>query len=139
TAAKTGRPVFNQMLSDIKRGAAQGIIIHKIDRSARNLRDWAEVGELAEAGTEVHFANEAVDLSSPTGMLSADVQAVVAAHYIRNLREEVKKGYYGRLKQGLCPYPAPLGYLNHGTGKAKTIDPKFGPLVRKAFELYTTG
>lgn len=139
TAAKTGRPVFNQMLREIKLGAAQGIIIHKIDRSARNLKDWAEIGQLAESGIEVHFANEAVDLSSPTGMLSADVQAVVAAHYIRNLREEVKKGYYGRLKQGLCPYPAPLGYTNHGTGKPKTIDPRIGPLVHKGFQLYATG
>src|SRR5207249_3772249 len=70
---------------------------------------------------------------------SADVQAVVAAHYIRNLREEVKKGYYGRLKQGLCPYPAPLGYLDSGAGKPKEIDPKTGPFIRKAFELYASG
>ena len=139
TAAKTGRPVFNQMLRSLKRGEADGIVIHKIDRSARNLKDWAEIGQLHDAGIEVHFANESIDLSSPSGMLSADVQAVVAAHYIRNLREEVKKGYYGRLKQGLCPFPAPLGYLDTGSGKPKTIDPKKGPLVAKAFHLYATG
>src|SRR5437016_8305353 len=72
-------------------------------------------------------------------MLSADVQAVVAEYYIRNLREEVKKGYYGRLKQGLCPHPAPLGYLNNGEGKPKTIDPAQGSIVRRAFELYASG
>jgi len=127
------------MLTLLQKGKADGVVIHKIDRSARNLKDWAEIGQLAESGIEVHFANEAVDLSSSTGMLSADVQAVVAAHYIRNLREEVKKGYYGRLKQGLCPYPAPLGYLNCGQGKPKTLDPERASIIRKAFELYATG
>ncbi len=53
--------------------------------------------------TEVHFANESLDLQSRGGRLSADIQAVVAADYIRNLREETRKGFYGRLKQGLCP------------------------------------
>ena len=60
--------------------------------------------------------------------LSADIQAVVAADYIRNLREEVIKGFYGRLKQGLNPMPAPLGYPNDGGGMAKTIDPIAAPL-----------
>lgn len=39
TAAKTGRPVFSAMVKDFKRGRAQGMVVHKIDRSARNIRD----------------------------------------------------------------------------------------------------
>ena len=42
TAAKYGRPVFNQMLGSLKKHRARRIIIHKIDRSARNLKDWAK-------------------------------------------------------------------------------------------------
>ena len=113
--------------------------MHKIDRSARNLKDWADLGEIIDRGTEVHFANESLDLNSRGGRLSADIQAVVAADFIRNLREEAKKGIYGRLKQGFLPSGAPVGYLNHGGGKQKTIDPQKGPLVRKAFLLYATG
>jgi site-specific DNA recombinase len=70
-------------------------------RSARNLKDWADLGELIDSDLEVHFANESLDLHSRGGRLSADIQAVVAADYIRNLREERIKGFYGRLKQGL--------------------------------------
>ncbi|HEY6349505.1 MAG TPA: recombinase family protein, partial [Candidatus Angelobacter sp.] len=139
TASKIGRPMFNEMLTLLKSGAAAGVIIHKVDRGARNFRDWAEIGELVEAGLEVHFATESLDLNTLGGMLSADLQAVMSVHYSRNLREEVKKGYYGRLKQGLCPRPAPLGYLNNGEGQPKTIDPVQGPIVREAFELYATG
>lgn len=34
---------------------------------------------------------------------------------------------------------APIGYLDCGPGKPKTIDPDRGPLVRLAFTLYATG
>ncbi|HZS45642.1 MAG TPA: recombinase family protein [Blastocatellia bacterium] len=139
TAAKLGRPVFNEMLDGLKAGKAKGVIIHKIDRSARNLQDWAQLQALVEHGIEIHFANENIDLQSRGGRLSADIQAVVAADYIRNLREETKKGFYGRLKQGLYPRPAPIGYLDCGKGQSKTIDPQRGPLVRMAFDLYATG
>src|SRR2546427_3057863 len=139
TAAKRGRPVFNQMLRLLREGKADGVIIHKIDRSARNLKDWADLGELIDQGIEVYFANEGLDLHSRGGRLSADIQAVVAADFIRNLREETRKGFYGRLKQGIYPLPAPIGYLDMGKGKPKEPDPVRAPLVVKAFELYGTG
>lgn len=101
TAAKQGRPIFNQALKLLRTGKAQGIILHKLDRGARNLRDWAAIGELSDQGIEVHFVTESIDLQTRGGRLSADIQAVVAADYIRNLREETRKGFHGRLKQGL--------------------------------------
>lgn len=139
TAAKRGRPIFNQMLKALRAGQADGVIIHKIDRSARNLKDWADLGELIDQGIDVRFANESLDLQSRGGRLSADIQAVVAADYIRNLREETRKGFYGRLKQGFYPLPAPVGYLDKGKAKPKELDPVKAPLLRQAFELYATG
>lgn len=139
TAAKKGRPVFNAMVRAIRRGEAEGFIAHKIDRSARNFADWARIGDLSDAGHEVHFAAETLDFRSRGGRLSADVQAVIATDYIRNLREEVRKGIDGRLKQGLYPFRAPLGYLDNGKGKVKTLDPSRAVLVRELFDLYATG
>lgn len=139
TAAKKGRPEFTKALRLLRSSKARGIVLHKLDRGARNLRDWNDIGELSDQGVEIHFVNEAINLQSRGGRLSADIQAVVAADYIRNLREETRKGFYGRLKQGFYPMRAPIGYLDHGKAKVKTIDPVRGPLVRKAFELYGSG
>ncbi|WP_298296696.1 recombinase family protein [uncultured Litoreibacter sp.] len=138
TAAKSGRPVFTGMLKLLKQGKAQGVIIHKIDRSARNLRDWAMFSELPDAGVSVFVATESLDFSSRGGRLTADIQAVIAADYIRNLREECIKGINGRLKQGLFPWGAPPGYLNQGGGKPKIPCPKTAPLIKLAFELYAS-
>src|ERR1039458_5293588 len=75
TAAKRGRPIFMEMLKLLRRGNAQGVIIHKIDRSARNLKDWADLGELVDTGVELHFANESLDLKTRGGRLSADIRS----------------------------------------------------------------
>jgi site-specific DNA recombinase len=139
TAAKRGRPIFNQMIRQLKRGAARGLIMHKIDRSARNLRDWSVITELPDAGIDVHIATETLDFRSRGGRLTADIQAVIAADYIRNLREETIKGLNGRLKQGLYPFRAPIGYLDNGGGKPKTPDPIKAPLIKKMFTIYAGG
>jgi site-specific DNA recombinase len=139
TAAKTGRPEFARMVKLLRGRAASGVVIHKIDRSTRNYRDWAEIDELINSGVDVYCASDDLDLRSRGGRLAADIQMVVAVDYIRNLREEAIKGIHGRLKQGILPCHAPIGYTDCGAGKAKAIDPVKGPLVRALFERYATG
>jgi len=139
TAAKRGRRVFTHMLALLNKRKADGVIIHKIDRSARNLHDWAQIGELLDCGIDVHIAHDGLDMRSRGGRLTADIQAVIAADFIRNLKDEARKGMHGRLVQGIYPWRAPLGYRDMGGGKPKTIDPINGPLVREAFELYASG
>lgn len=139
TAAKKGRPKFTDMMNLLKDGKSQGVIMHKIDRSARNLHDWAAVGDLIDNGIQVHFAHESLDMTERGGRLSADIQAVMASDYVRNLRQETIKGIYGRLNQGLYPFCAPIGYLNTGKGKVKIKDPKKYELVQELFKLYASG
>lgn len=138
TAAKQGRPLFNQMMKLLKDRKANGVVFHKIDRGSRNYKDWASIDELIASGIELHFAHESLDMNTRAGRLTADMLQALATDYIRNLREEATKGLYGRLKQGIYPFSAPIGYVNTGKGNAKAIDPIQGPLVRKAFELYAT-
>ncbi len=140
TAAKRGRPIFASMAKRLRKREADGFIVHKVDRSSRNYHDWADINDIADEGFDVRFASDNLDLSTRGKRLLADVQAVFATDYIRNLKEEVRKGIDGRLTQGLLPWAAPLGYVNNGhRGKVKTIDPVTGPIVRRAFELYATG
>jgi DNA invertase Pin-like site-specific DNA recombinase len=139
TAAKKGRTQFMRMMAALEKQRAGGVILHKIDRGARNLWDWARIQDLIDVGVEVHFAHDNLDLTSRGGRLAADIQAVVAADYVRNLRDEVRKGMRGRFKQGFYPLPAPIGYLDQGRAKPKIIDPVKGSLVRAAFDLYAAG
>jgi len=138
TAAKAGRAKFAQMLARLEKGEAQGVVIHKIDRGARNLGDWNNLSSLFDRGIDVQFAHEPIDLHTRGGRLSADILAVVAADFIRNNKQEARKGFYGRLQQGIYPLPAPVGYLDKGAGLPKVPDATRAPLVKLAFDLYAS-
>ena len=85
TASKRTRPVFRAVLAELQRSKGTvGLIMHKVDRGARNLRDWADIGEAIDSGIDVRFAHENLDLWTRGGRLTADIQAVIAADYIRN-------------------------------------------------------
>jgi DNA invertase Pin-like site-specific DNA recombinase len=139
TAAKIGRPIFDAMLRALSRGDAEGIVIHKIDRSSRNYADWARLDDISRMGVKIFFAADSLDFDSRGGRLLADIQMALAADYSRNLSLEVKKGIYGRIKNGIYPFRAPLGYLDTGGGNPKAIDPVKGPLVKRVFDLYCSG
>ena len=80
-----------------------------------------------------------IDLRTNSGVLTGDVMAVIASNYVNNMLEDSRRGFYGRLKQGLYPLKAPMGYIDNGKGKVKTPDPVKAPLVKKMFELYAYG
>jgi site-specific DNA recombinase len=139
TAAKEGRPAFNEMIKLLTKRKANGVCFHKIDRSSRNYGDWNIINILADAGIDFYSVSDGINLSDEASRLPADILAAMSTHYIRNLRKEVLKGFYGRLKQGFYPLPAPVGYIDMGRGQNKKIDPVYGPLVKKVFELYCSG
>jgi DNA invertase Pin-like site-specific DNA recombinase len=139
TAAKAGRPVFERMVKLVRARKSDGFIVHKLDRSTRNWYDWAGINDLLDDGVDIHVASDGVELRSNGSRLAADMEIVVAVHYIRNLRQEALKGIHGRLQQGILPNAAPVGYLDCGAGKPKAVDPVKGPIVAKLFELYVSG
>jgi len=95
-------------------------------------------------GISFYFSGDGIDMSSRGGRLTADIQVAIARNYIDNLREETIKGLYGRLKQGVYPFKAPIGYLDvggkgktkeSGKGRLKNIDPIKAPVIKEAFRL----
>lgn len=139
TAAKEGRAVFHEMVGQLRKGKADGLITYKVDRSTRNYFDWWQINKLADEGIEIHFATEGIDFTTRSGRLAADIHAVFATEYIRNLKAEIRKGQLGQLKNGVYPFKAPIGYLDNGKNALKTPDPVRAPLVRQTFELYALG
>ena len=50
SAKRPGRPVFNDMVKELRRKKAIGILCWKLDRLTRNLLDAALISELLETG-----------------------------------------------------------------------------------------
>ncbi len=140
TAKKPGRPVFAEMLKRIEAGEADGILAWHPDRLARNSVDGGQIIYLIDTGIikELKFPTFWFE-NTPQGKFMLSIAFGQSKYYIDNLSENIKRGHRQKLKQGLWPQMAPLGYLNDTKTKQIYIDKEKAPLIKKTFELYATG
>ena len=143
TANRTAFKAMTAMLDE--HGGISYLVVHKIDRLARNLADYAAVkARLQKLGIRLVSVTEGME-EGPSGRLVEGIMAAIAEFYSDNLGQEVRKGMQQKLRNGGWPNLAPVGYLNvrvNGERKSEAvlaIDPEQAPLVVKAFELYATG
>src|SRR5262245_48150886 len=87
------RPAFQQMLADAQAGLIDVVIVHKLDRFARNLRVTLETLEkLERAGVGFVSISEQMDFTTPIGKVILATLAAFAQYYSDNLATEVRKG-----------------------------------------------
>jgi DNA invertase Pin-like site-specific DNA recombinase len=145
-SAKTAdRPELQRMLQFVKENRVKYVIVHKVDRLARNRVDDALINlALKQAGARLVSVSENID-ETPSGLLLHGIMSSIAEFYSRNLATEVIKGCVQKAKNGGTPGKAPLGYLNvrkvvNGLeGRTVEVDPERAPLMRWAFKAYATG
>jgi DNA invertase Pin-like site-specific DNA recombinase/predicted metal-binding protein len=145
SAKQPGRPVFNQMMKEIrKRKEPVGILCWKPDRLARNMMDGAIViWELEkEALLEILTPNRPYRNNSNDKFM-LQLEFGMAKKFVDDLSENVKRGLRAKVEKGWQPGVAPLGYLNNKTGEKgqKTIskDPERFHLIKRIWKLMLTG
>jgi len=143
-SAKTAnRPELKKLIQHCKeKKDIDAVIVHKIDRLARNLIDYATIKAiLKQKGIKLISVSEPFD-DNPIGHLLENIIASISEWYSANLGEEIKKANFAKLKKGEWPNKPPLGYKSV-KGKDRRIkhlpDQITSSLVRQAFELFSTG
>ena len=128
------------MLDRIEKGEAQGILAWHPDRLARNSIDGGKIIYLLDTGKllDLKFPTFWFD-STPQGKFMLSIAFGQSKYYIDNLSENIKRGHRQKLRKGIWPGFAPLGYLNNRRTKEIDLDKDKAPFIRKAFELYATG
>ncbi len=140
TAKAPGRPILAEMLERIEAGEASGILAWHPDRLARNSVDGGKIIYLVDTGviTDLKFPTFWFE-STPQGKFMLSIAFGQSKYYVDNLSENVKRGIRNKLKNGIWPQKAPIGYLNNRKTKMIGVDPDKAPLIKKAFEAYATG
>ncbi|NQX29524.1 recombinase family protein [Microbacteriaceae bacterium VKM Ac-2854] len=112
-SAKTAnRPALQTMLEYVREHQVDYVVVHKVDRLARNREDDVDImRQLTAAGVALVSATESID-QSPSGALLHGIMSSIAEFYSRNLAHEVVKGMTQKVQKGGTPGRAPLGYLN---------------------------
>ena len=60
-------------------------------------------------------------------------------YFVDNLRENVKRGLRQKIRNGVWPSWAPVGYANNPKTRGIDVDSEKAPKVHKMFEMYATG
>ena len=98
-SAKTpGRPIFNEMLTKLNKGQAQGIIGWKLDRLARNPVDAAQISWMLQEGKIQHIQTYDRSYYPEDNVLIMSMEFGMANQYIRDLSTNTKRGMYEKAK-----------------------------------------
>ena len=76
---------------------------------------------------------------TPQGKFMLSIAFGQSKYYVDNLSENVKRGIRQKLRNGIWPAWAPMGYINDRNTHTIVVDRPKAPLIKKAFELYATG
>ena len=139
------RPELQRMLTYIQEHPVDFVIVHKIDRLARNRAEDAAITKtIQSAGAYLVSTTEEIS-TTPNGRLLHGIMASIAEFYSHNLATEVMKGMRQKAIQGGTPGRAPLGYLNERRFdegreiRTITVDPERAEHVIWAFHTYASG
>ena len=140
TAKKPGREKFEHLLKLIQRGKANGIIAWHPDRLARNTIDGGKIVYLLDTGQlqSLKFPNFWFE-NTPQGRFVLNIAFGQAKYFSDNLSENVKRGLRHKIRMGVWPARAPLGYRNDKNTKTVVIDPNVARPIKQAFRKFASG
>jgi site-specific DNA recombinase len=137
SARTAKRPAFQELFGLVKEHPADLLIVHKLDRFARNRADAAFYrSKLKEAGMKLVSVLERLD-DSPESIIMEGILESMNEYYSANLSRETKKGLKENILKGKRNGgKVPFGYtlVDHHLIPNKDAD-----TVRSIFNLYSEG
>ena len=139
SAKETGqRPIFNEIVDELKLGKYNGILTWAPDRISRNAGDLGKIVDLMDAGVlqEIRTYSQSFR-NNPNEKFLLMILGSQAKLENDNRGVNVKRGLRTRCEMGLRPGVAPVGYNNekHADRKCQAIvDPLRAPIIKQMFE-----
>lgn len=132
------RPVFKEILEDLRRGSFNGILTWAPDRLSRNAGDLGSLVDLMDQKLLVEIRTYGQQFTnSPNEKFLLMILCSQAKLENDNKGLNVKRGLRTRCEMGLWPAPAPVGYLNEKRADRRgyvMVDAERAPVVKKIFE-----
>jgi len=132
------RPVFNQLLIDIKTGIFNAILTWAPDRLSRNAGDLGTLVDLMDQGKLKSIRTFSQSFSNnPNEKFLLMILCSQAKLENDNRGINVKRGLRAKCEAGWRPGSAPVGYINRLTENRIAyidLDPERAPIIKEIFE-----
>lgn len=132
------RPVFKELLEDLRRERFNGIIVWHPDRLSRNAGDLGSLVDLMDQKLLVEIRTYGQSFTNtPSEKFLLMILCSQAKLENDNKSINVKRGLKTRVEMGLWPSPAPTGYLKEKRMDRKCetlVDPERGHVIKKMFD-----
>ncbi len=137
------RPVFNELLKDLRADKFGGVLTWAPDRLSRNAGDLGSLVDLMDAGKLQQIRTFGQSFSNtPNEKFLLMILCSQAKLENDNRGVNVKRGISAKCEMGWRPCMPPLGYFTRGaTGGAKDviIDAERAPFIVQMFEMSAEG
>ena len=134
------RPQLSALIADASRGSFDAVVVHTIDRWARNIRVQTDaLQRLGKAGVGFISLTENIDFPTPSGKLMLTMIGGFSEFFSDQLAVHVVKSQRQRAESGLPVGPIPFGYVPSEAREAPIVDPEAGEAVREAFAARAAG
>ncbi|MDD3085976.1 MAG: recombinase family protein [Candidatus ainarchaeum sp.] len=132
------RPIYNEMIEEIRQSRFNGILTWAPDRLARNAGDLGAVVDLMDKTLLLEIRTFSQKFTNnPNEKFLLMILGSQAKLENDNKMINVKRGLRARVEMGLWPSVAPTGYLNHPDRKKKCeviVDELRAPVIKQMFE-----
>jgi site-specific DNA recombinase len=132
------RPVYKEILEDVRRGRFNGILTWAPDRLSRNAGDLGSIVDLMDQQLLMEIRTYGQQFkNSPNEKFLLMILCSQAKLENDNKSINVKRGLRTRVEMGLWPGPAPTGYMKEKRMDRKCetlLDLERAPIIKKMFE-----
>ncbi|SES03332.1 recombinase family protein [Salipaludibacillus aurantiacus] len=135
------RPELSRMFEDIKTGKIDVVLVYKLDRITRSVRDLYNILDLLEQhNCKFKSATEVYDTTSAIGRMFITLVASFAQFERENLGERVRMGMERMMEEGkFTGGISPFGYHYNKEAKTLVIDDDEAQVLRLIFDSYMRG
>lgn len=137
------RPEFSRMMTDIRDGKVNCIVVKDLSRLGRNRIETGEYLEMVFPFLKVRFIaiTDRFDTRDHQADIGVQLKNLINERYARDISQKICSAMQSMQKQGkYVGSKAPYGYLRDPDDKHHlVIDPDAAPVVRELFEMIADG
>lgn len=133
------RPAVNRLIEDIKDGKVNNVLVFKVDRLTRSIKNLMELVEVFDKyNCAFNSLTESIDTETPSGRMFLKIIGIFAEFERENLISRVRMGHERKAREGYTfgSLGTSYGYDLKKGEKIQTINPVEAKIVREVFEMF---